>query len=778
MKNNYYKYIFIIILIAIEAIIIVVFFKWNSRNSDLYAWKYINNIFVGNLSEKTITEKDKYFIAADNDKDVKKPSENSKNVYLAANSASDTQLSIVNNTGLTDFEILKEIDNKSLVNIVYNNIANSLEFFVPSRDLIINSQTADTKGYLLYSLKDIGPNSIVRFNDEMIDVDNYSGNLFIAINKIINADIYVYKPTINIIERANYSFEEGAWTRIANDCSNTNMGEPKISMNISDDATDGDKSILLSSENHHACTSKSFNIRMDKAYKYKLSFDYKNLTGGKVQYYYNLSNSNKNNSYKLEVFAAENHRWNNFQTLLDNGLENFNKIDIFLYAPSDGKNKVANAFDNIQLLEYRPVDKYEIKLDQKFITQINKSVQKNVSIAQGNNVIKFDARENIIEDSNTSFEDGLWKEKVDDCSKDATGSPAMAMDLSEDSMEGKYSLKLKASSHIACTSKIFPVKMLPQNKYKLSFYYKNIKGGRVQFYYNIRNNKANGSAKTQYIAVNDSEWHKYETEIETMDNIQDLVVFFYAAPENGEEIENLYDNIQLAEYAANDLGQYVLHANQKIDDTMGVDVIEYNSVNIFQVIAKLHNVKKSFLLTMPDRQYSDYWQGYPIIGKKEEANMTVPQEYSIFKSEHHRQADKKKVEEYIDSGKISAIGNDKIFRQYKNSIENYNMPRIMPWVTWVNKPIDGSLHYKINNYGNAWWIDIDDLCKTKNLCRQNADGTFDIDLVVENKWNKILQILFAGSGIVWFGCVWHLAAGWSRKRGQGRKNNRTSEKYK
>jgi D-arabinose 1-dehydrogenase-like Zn-dependent alcohol dehydrogenase len=75
------------------------------------------------------------------------------------------------------------------------------------------------------------------------------------------------------------------------------------------------------------------------------------------------------------------------------------------------------------------------------------------------------------------------------------------------------------------------------------------------------------------------------------------------------------------------------------------------------------------------------------------------------------------------------------------------------WETWGKASIPESLHYQINNYGNAWWIDVDTLCKKQNLCTQNKDGTYEISLVIENSYDRYLAIALAISAAGLLGCL-------------------------
>jgi len=60
--------------------------------------------------------------------------------------------------------------------------------------------------------------------------------------------------------------------------------------------------------------------------------------------------------------------------------------------------------------------------------------------------------------------------------------------------------------------------------------------------------------------------------------------------------------------------------------------------------------------------------------------------------------------------------------------------------SWFKEPIAEDIHFQVNNYSNSWWIDIEDLCESKNLCIKNLDGTYNIELVIENKNLKLFYL--------------------------------------
>jgi len=172
----------------------------------------------------------------------------------------------------------------------------------------------------------------------------------------------------------NFSFEDGFWVDQVANCSSYLPGSPEISMSLRNEASEGDFSMELSSSNHFACTFKSFPISFDATKFYKLVFDYKNIEGKKIQYYYNLNNDSGEVQEKFGSFDAKNSDWNTFETIIDPKIQNSSEFSLYFYAPSDGSKKITSLYDNIRIYEVAPKEIYsyylvsspkEIKIENK-----------------------------------------------------------------------------------------------------------------------------------------------------------------------------------------------------------------------------------------------------------------------------------------------------------------------------------------------------------------------------------------------------------------------------
>ena len=65
-------------------------------------------------------------------------------------------------------------------------------------------------------------------------------------------------------------------------------------------------------------------------------------------------------------------------------------------------------------------------------------------------------------------------------------------------------------------------------------------------------------------------------------------------------------------------------------------------------------------------------------------------------------------------------------------------------------------HYKLNGFLNGWYVDTVELCEAKALCSQNADGSYDIEFVIEFFPQRFFYLGLLISGTTLFLCIAYL----------------------
>lgn len=148
---------------------------------------------------------------------------------------------------------------------------------------------------------------------------------------------------------------------------------------------------------------------------------------------------------------------------------------------------------------------------------------------------------NLLE--NYSFENYLWRPKVDDCNP-YNNKSLITMSQSNDSTVGSKSLQLQASSHIACTYSP-KVNVTGMSNVLLSFDYKVSVGRQVS--YAIRSYKSDGTytTNTNYLSVTDGSWRKTSKLINLLPNIVNVQLVLMLSPNDTSPYESTarFDNV-------------------------------------------------------------------------------------------------------------------------------------------------------------------------------------------------------------------------------------------
>lgn len=78
--------------------------------------------------------------------------------------------------------------------------------------------------------------------------------------------------------------------------------------------------------------------------------------------------------------------------------------------------------------------------------------------------------------------------------------------------------------------------------------------------------------------------------------------------------------------------------------------------------------------------------------------------------------------------------------------------------------IPASDHFKLNDFQNGWYVDVNKLCKEQNLCIRNADGSYDLEMVAEFTPQRWFYVGLVVSGATLAGCLAYLGWSWRRNR--------------
>lgn len=306
---------------------------------------------------------------------------------------------------------------------------------------------------------------------------------------------------------------------------------------------------------------------------------------------------------------------------------------------------------------------------------------------------------------NSSFEKELWTKKVGDCNNyDENG--LLEMDRVKESSDGNYSLELSATRHIACTG---PSVMFvePGTQYLFSFDYQGVKAKYAG--YLISFNGAQGTNITERFDLDKAElgWNSFSKKITIPEDATTASLLVYAYDSDGKTKNTvLYDNFSLVKLPDISDRYYVVSDPQT--NFVEPDEITFELTNPTKKMVHIKGATTPFYLAMSE-SFHPQWQ--------------------------------------------AQFNNDKITGFFGS------------WVPWVSPDrISDEAHFELNGFLNGWYVDVEEYCREQNLCTRNADGSYDIELVLEffpQRW-FYLGLLISGTTLL--GCLGYLGVSFVRER--------------
>jgi hypothetical protein len=288
---------------------------------------------------------------------------------------------------------------------------------------------------------------------------------------------------------------------------------------------------------------------------------------------------------------------------------------------------------------------------------------------------------------------------------------------------------------------------------------------------------------------------------------------FYSKRPN-EEIRKLFSSDQL------DINSAVFFQNQNVDNAGQLDyfdknsfknegikspVIEFKKIDPAKYRIVIHGASEKFPLIFSE-SYHDGWKIYAVqdsIRQPADKVQSNLNKYKILDGNKDDQSNGDELEQYIENGWISTLGDGKerkinhnkwenglkitdyiekysvdfVSKNFKNTIQNDNLANGNIFETWLKNPIDGNQkHLVANGYANSWLIDPEKMCAQGDNCSKNSDGSYNFEMVMEFWPQRIFYMGFFVSGMAFLACLGYLIYDW--KRGKNKiKELRLAEKY-
>lgn len=610
----------------------------------------------------------------------------------------------------------------SYVRVVYVPEQKRVEFHAGTSEMFIDGTKNQLSGAVIYAIDDVVSDYMLGIGKKTISLKNYNNDSTISVAELENSTISLFKEkNPNILEGNNVSFENEGWLDRAADCSAHLSGPSEVYSKIVSDASLQERALLLGSSNHFACMYENFPVSLKVNMLYSLSVDYRNVTGDIVQMYYVAKNKDEKVQDEFIRIQAQDKKWNTLQRVIFPQSDS-NNIELFLYAPAENGNHVVNLYDNVRIAAYEKVKEISVPENLTGNYQLLENIEANVP----RTIESRQSDINLIAEQNSSFEEGLWQQQVMDCSNYLKGDPQISMQTKPEGTHGNNSLELSSDNHFACSLKTFSAPMKADTMYVLSFDYKNIAGGVVQYYFAVKGEKGTEDHFERFETTT-NEWQTKKTVIRLRNgDSRELDLYFYAPSDGSGKIVNAFDNVRLSELSSSQVSNYYLQSENENADLAGDAAVEYKHINRWQTKVVVHNVDKPFTLVMP-KFYSKALALF-LLQPETERNMQSEFDTEVALADGNR--DETAIAELISSGKISAIGEKNIVETLDNVFENENLKSVSLG-NWASKnKLSGQV--VANNRYNAWVVDARKVCGQSSYCRINEDGTYDVVLLIQH----------------------------------------------
>ncbi len=291
----------------------------------------------------------------------------------------------------------------------------------------------------------------------------------------------------------------------------------------------------------------------------------------------------------------------------------------------------------------------------------------------GKNTVTYEATKpftNII--PNYSLEDGLWRSKVSDCNAyDANSDIDMQLDNTQAS-QGKKSLQLIARRHTACTS-TQPIDVKQNSTYRLSFDYKSAVADDAA--YSIRFNDPSGKTVQGNVEIKGSDWHGFSTEVTTPFGATRMIITFKAAPNSAsaKRVKINYDNLRFIDVS--DVSGAFLTIGEPTGALVLPRSIAFDAHAPTRKQITVKGATTPFYLIMNEAYHAGW--------RLEARNAKVQGALNGWRPGVHADA------------------------------------------------VPAAHHFEANLAMNGWYVDPAEFCKQKDVCVQNADGSYDMRLLAE-----------------------------------------------
>ncbi|MBI5621806.1 hypothetical protein HY933_03015 [Candidatus Falkowbacteria bacterium] len=172
---------------------------------------------------------------------------------------------------------------------------------------------------------------------------------------------------------------------------------------------------------------------------------------------------------------------------------------------------------------------------------------------------------------------------------------------------------------------------------------------------------------------------------------------------------------------------------------MVTPTLEFKKISTTQYRVIAHKVRGSFPIVL-NEAWKDGWQLIPLpagYGQCTDLAMDFDQLLA---------ADLTEVKAKCAAGLIHETGKQFVSRELQGTIQNNNLAGGSLMETFGRTPLPDQYHLPANEYANSWWIDLDYWQQNfGGLLRQNTDGSYELEMVIQIRTMKYLYAAVAVS---------------------------------
>lgn len=263
----------------------------------------------------------------------------------------------------------------------------------------------------------------------------------------------------------------------------------------------------------------------------------------------------------------------------------------------------------------------------------------------------------------------------------------------------------------------------------------------------------------------------------TSDENYDIQSVIYFTEQNKDKLEKIPNN------------------NQKQNSNL--PILEFKKINPTKYRVRVHGAQGISPFVFSE-SFHDGWMVYLVIPFKSDSNDQISK-YKILDGNSDDQASADELQEFIDKGFVTDIGDGKeksidhkkwdngkekldyaekynidfISKNFQGTIQNDNLPDGRFYETWLAKSMNNVAelpeknHLMANGYANSWVIDTDEICageRDNGFCVKNPDGSYDMELVIEFWPQRLFYVGLGISGATLLGCLAYLGYDFVKRR--------------